>query len=90
MSSKPKTCTSAFIRQILKRFCALSHEEQMEFLYGHERCSIGWGMTRVKYQIMTDANGVKWCVPESEELRRFNPEDKNHTFDRITISNTGN
>ncbi len=48
-------------------------------------------MAHIKYQIMTDADGGKWKVPTHidgepcEYLRKHDPADDKHTFERITI-----
>ena len=54
--------------------------------------TIGWGSTRVTYEIMTDSKGHMWRVPTSvdgqpcEYLVKHDPSQEDGTFERITIT----
>jgi hypothetical protein len=55
----------------------------MESKFKRKR-QIRMGFSRVRYRVMTHENGQKWDVPETEDLRKHDPERWKHTFVRIS------
>lgn len=55
-----------------------------------ETNKVGWGSTRITYEIMTDTKGQKWCVPKTidgeacQYLRKYDPKFDSVLIDKFT------
>lgn len=64
---------SRFIRELIMDFCRGK-------LVRVPEPTGAFGVTKIRYQVMTDEHGQKWDVPITEDLRKHDPEHWKHTF----------